>query len=81
MYISIEKNNELLALYRTQLIKEVLIAKGINKNRITTKGWGNTKLLIKDKVIKKAKSQEEKLALHTKNQRVVFRIISWDFKE
>lgn len=78
---SIEKNPEQLALYRTQIIKEILIAKGINKNRLLTKSWGNQKLLIRDNIIKKAKTKEEKLALHLKNQRVVFRIISWDFKE
>ncbi len=78
---SLEKNHELLSLYRAQLIGEVLIAKGINKNRIKSKGWGNHKLLIKDDIIKKAKTCDEKMALHLKNQRVVFRIISWDFKE
>jgi hypothetical protein len=78
---TIEKNHEQLALYRAQVIKEILIAKGINRNRLMTKSWGNHKLLIKDNVIKKAKTNEEKAALHLKNQRVVFRIINWDFKE
>lgn len=77
----LEKNAEHLSLYRTQLIKEILIAKGINRGRIMIKGWGNKKLLIKDNVIKKAKTKEDKLALHAKNQRVLFRIISWDYKE
>lgn len=78
---SIEKNPDQLALFRTQVIKEILIAKGINRNRLMTKSWGNHKLLIRDDVIKKAKTKEEKNALHQKNQRVVFRIISWNFKE
>lgn len=78
---SIEKNSEQLALYRTQIIKEILIAKGINKNRLLTKSWGSQKLLIRDDIIKKAKTKEEKASLHLKNQRVVFRIVSWDFKE
>lgn len=78
---TIEKNHELLSLYRAQLIGEVLIAKGINKNRIKSKGWGNHKLLIKDDSIKKAKTCDEKMALHLKNQRVVFRIVSWDYIE
>jgi outer membrane protein OmpA-like peptidoglycan-associated protein len=78
---SIEKNHEALALYRAQLIKEILVAKGINRKRIEVKGWGNHKLLITDLVINKAKTKEEKMILHLKNQRVVFRIISWDFKE
>lgn len=78
---TIEKNPVQLALFRTQMIKEILISKGLNKNRLLTKSWGNQKLLIRDDLIKKAKSKEEKLALHTKNQRVVFRIVSWDFKD
>ncbi len=76
-----EKNYEELSLYRAHLIKEILVAKGINRRRIETKGWGNRKLFVKDEVIKKAKTNEEKNALHTKNQRVVFRILNWDFKE
>jgi len=76
-----EKNAQNLSLYRAQLIKEILIAKGINRNRLLIKSLGNKRLLIKDNIIKKAKTKEEKLALHMRNQRVVFRIISWDFKE
>ena len=75
-----EKNPDELALYRAQLIKEILVAKGINRKRIETKGWGNHKRLVKDDVIKKVKTNEEKNALHTKNQRVVFRILNWDFE-
>lgn len=78
---SCEKQPELLSLNRAEFIKEALVSKGINKNRIQTKGWGNQKLLIKDNVVKNAKSKEEKMALHLKNRRVVFRIIGWDFKE
>lgn len=76
-----EKNPQELSEFRVQLIKEILVAKGINKNRILTKSWGSQKLLIRDDIIKKAKTKEEKNALHLKNQRVIFRIISWDFKE
>lgn len=79
---TLEKNHELLSLYRAQLIGEVLIAKGVDKKRIQAKGWGNHKLLIKDDYIKKrAKTNEEKAALHLKNQRVVFRVLSFDYKE
>lgn len=79
---TLEKNHELLSLYRAQLIGEILIAKGINKKRIQTKGCGNHKPLIKDDYIKKrAKTKEEKATLHLKNQRVVFRVLSFDYKE
>mgnify|MGYP000974595973 CR=1 FL=1 len=47
--------------------------------RLTSKGWGEGKLLIKDAVINKAKTKEEKEALHQKNRRTVFRIINWDY--
>jgi hypothetical protein len=63
------------------LIKEILAAKGINRERLFVKGWGNQKLLIPDSIIKKAKTKEEKLALHIRNQRVVFKFISWHFVE
>ncbi len=76
-----EKNHEELSLYRAQLIKEILIAKGINRKRIEAVGWGNHKLLVKDAIIRKSKTKEEKYKLHAKNQRVVFRILNWDFKE
>jgi hypothetical protein len=77
----IEENDEYLALYRAQLTRELLIAKGINGKRIYVKGWGNRKLLVTDNQIKKASTKQEKKALHIKNQRVVFRVISWDFVE
>ncbi|MES2515113.1 MAG: OmpA family protein [Bacteroidota bacterium] len=76
-----EKNSEHLALYRAQLIKEILVAKGINKKRMVVKSWGHNKLIVSNKIIKKAKTKEEKSALHTRNQRVVYRVISWDFAE
>ena len=79
-----EQNPEKLSSQRAKYVKEILVTKGINMNRIYTEGLGNRKLLITDQMIdeaKKAKTKEEKKALHLKNQRVVFRIISWDFKE
>jgi peptidoglycan-associated lipoprotein len=53
--------------------------KKIPLERLTSKGWGEGKLLIKDAVINKAKTKEEKEALHQKNRRTVFRIVSWDY--
>jgi hypothetical protein len=44
-----------------------------------SKGWGEKKLLVKDDVINKAKTKEEKEALHAKNRRTVFRIVNWDY--
>ncbi len=49
--------------------------------RLQSKGWGEKKLLVKDDVIAKAKTKEEKEALHQKNRRTVFRIVSWDYQD
>lgn len=53
--------------------------KKIPAARLMSKGWGEKKLLIKDAVIAKAKTKEEKEALHQKNRRTVFRIVNWDY--
>ncbi len=76
-----EINPKKLSELRAQTIKDALVANGINPKRLAIKGWGSTKLLVDDTTINKAKTKEEKLALHTKNQRIYYRITSWDFKE
>jgi hypothetical protein len=53
--------------------------KGINTARLQAKGYGKTQLLITDDVIAKAKTKEEKEALHALNRRTAFRILNWDF--
>ncbi len=78
---AIEKDPEQLSVKRAEYVRELLVAKGINAKRIEIKGFGIQKLLVSDAVIKKAKIKEEKMALHTMNQRVNVRIINWDFKE
>ncbi len=57
------------------LVKE----KGINPARLQAKGYGKTQLLIGDDVIAKAKTKQEKEALHALNRRTAFRILNWDF--
>ena len=57
------------------LVKE----KGINEKRLIAKGYGKTQLLISDEMIKKAPSTQEKEALHQKNRRTSFKILSFDF--
>lgn len=73
------KNPEELSLKRAEDIREKLVLKGINRDRILIKSWGNRKLLVTDQMIneaKNAKTKEEKASIHLKNQRVVFRIVS-----
>jgi hypothetical protein len=78
---TIEKDPEVLSLKRAEYIRQLLIEKSVNGKRIFVKGYGVRKLLVTDAMIKKAKTKEEKMAMHLRNQRVVFRIISFDFKE
>ena len=59
------------------LVKE----KGIDPARLNAKGYGKTMLLISDDVIAKAATKEEKEALHQKNRRTSFKILSFDFKD
>lgn len=49
--------------------------------RMSAKGFGETRLLVKDAEINKAKTKEEKEALHAKNRRTVFGIVSWDYND
>lgn len=72
------KQAEALALDRAQLMRELMIAKGIDGKRLSAKGFGNRKLLVRDEQIKKAGSNHEKMRLHLRNQRVTYRIVSWD---
>ena len=55
--------------------------KGIDEKRLVAKAWGIQKLKITDKQIKKAKTKEEKEAMRQINRRVLFKIVSWDYKQ
>ena len=73
------KANDDLSQKRAQSCVDYLISKGIPKERMTAKGWGERKLKIQDAAIKKEKTKEGQEALHSINRRVVFRILSWDY--
>src|SRR5690606_14624464 len=73
-------SNMTLSAARAQSCVDYLVKeKGINEKRLVAKGYGKTQLLIPDDVIKKAKTKEEQEALHAKNRRTSFKIISFDF--
>ena len=76
-----EKNPTELSKQRAEKVQQMLIIKGIDKERLVPKGWGVSKLKITDIQIAKAKTKEEKEALHQINRRVVFKILSWDYKK
>ena len=72
--------NQDLSQRRAQSCVDYLVKdKGINPARLQAKGYGKTQLLIADDVIAKAKTKEEKEALHALNRRTAFRILNWDF--
>ncbi|MBL7930905.1 MAG: OmpA family protein, partial [Bacteroidia bacterium] len=73
-------SNMTLSAARAQSCVDYLVKeKGINPQRLEAKGYGKTMLLISDDVIKKAKTREEQEALHAKNRRTSFKILSFDF--
>lgn len=75
-----DKKNQTLSEARAKSCVDYLAnEKKIPLARLQSKGWGEGKLLIKDDVINKAKTKEEKEALHAKNRRTVFRIVNWDY--
>lgn len=57
------------------LVKE----KSIAPARLVAKGFGATQLLISDAMIKAAKTEQEKEALHQKNRRTTFKVLNFDF--
>ncbi|MES2130796.1 MAG: OmpA family protein [Bacteroidota bacterium] len=74
--------NQKLSEARAKTCVDYLInEKKIPAARLMYKGWGEKKLLVKDDVIAKAKTKEEKDALHQKNRRTVFRIVNWDYQD
>jgi peptidoglycan-associated lipoprotein len=74
-----DKLNDPLSQARAQACVDYLISKGIPAERMKAKGWGKHKLKISDAQIAKAKTKEEKEALHAMNRRTVFKILSWDY--
>jgi peptidoglycan-associated lipoprotein len=75
-----DKANQKLSEERAKSCVDYLsLEKKIPMARLMSKGYGEKKLLVKDDVINKAKTKEEKEALHAKNRRTVFRIVNWDY--
>lgn len=77
-----DKSNQTLSEARAKTCVDYLInEKKIPAARLTYKGFGEKKLLVTDATIAKAKTKEEKDALHQKNRRTVFRIVNWDYQD
>ena len=77
-----DAKNQILSEARAKSCVDYLIyEKKVSAARLMSKGWGEKKLLVKDDVINKAKTKEEKNALHQKNRRTVLRVVSWDYQD
>jgi peptidoglycan-associated lipoprotein len=73
-------DNMKLSQARAQSCVDFLVnEKGIASARLVAKGFGATQLLISDATIKAAKTKEEQEALHQKNRRTTFKVLSFDY--
>jgi peptidoglycan-associated lipoprotein len=78
-------HNMKLSQARAQSCVSYLISQGIDSARLTPKGWGPTKLLIKTPQIMAVKNKNPKIQKHIRdslyqiNRRTVFHILSWDY--
>ena len=73
--------NQKLSQARAQSCVDYLISKGIPKERLVPKGYGESRLKIKDAQINKLKTTEEKEAAHAQNRRTVFKVLRWDYSD
>ncbi|HTF04155.1 MAG TPA: OmpA family protein, partial [Bacteroidia bacterium] len=82
-----DKANEKLAQARAQACVDYLVnEKGIAKERLVAKGYGETRPLrmadgtvLTEKYIMGKKTKQEQESLHQLNRRTAFRILSWDY--
>lgn len=66
--------NQSLSEKRAKSVVDYLVGKGIAPDRLTSKGYGETKLIISDAEILKMKTKAEKEAGHQENRRTEFKI-------
>jgi peptidoglycan-associated lipoprotein len=74
-----DKNMELSQARAQSCVDFLVKEKGISDKRLVAKGFGATQLLVPDDVINTAKTKEEKEALHQKNRRTTFKVLSFDY--
>ncbi|MDF1672582.1 MAG: OmpA family protein, partial [Vicingaceae bacterium] len=67
--------NKNLSQQRAQSCMDYLVEKGIAKDRLIAKGYGETMLLVSDVDIEKMTSETAKEDAHQKNRRTEFKII------
>ncbi len=64
---------------RAQSCIDYLAGKGISKERMVAKGYGESRLRISDAVIAKMPTEEEKEAAHQKNRRTEFSVLNFNY--
>lgn len=69
------KSNQVLSDGRAKSCVDYLISRGIAKERLIAKGYGETKPIYDDKTVFAKPTKEEQEVLHQKNRRTAFRII------
>ncbi len=67
--------NQQLSEQRAKVARDYLIAKGIDKSRIQTVGYGETRVEISDEEIARMKGWKAKNAAHQKNRRTIVKVI------
>ena len=71
----LDKYNKDLSQRRAQSCVDYLIEKGIETDRMESKGYGEELLLVTDEEIEKLETEEEREDAHQKNRRTEFRIL------
>ncbi len=64
---------------RAKSVVDYLIKAGVDKDRLTSEGFGETKVRVTDDEIAKMKTNTEKEAGHQQNRRTEFSVLSTDF--
>jgi outer membrane protein OmpA-like peptidoglycan-associated protein len=67
--------NKKLSQARAQFCVDYLVEKGIGKNRMVAKGYGEKQLIVTDTEIEKLTSETAKETQHQKNRRTEFKIL------
>lgn len=64
---------------RAKSVVDYLVKNGVDKDRLSSQGFGETKTRVSDEEIAKMATEEEKEAGHQKNRRTEFSVLGTDF--
>ena len=70
-----DKDNTKLSTDRAKTVYDYIISKGINADRMSYKGYGETKTVVSDEEIAKLASEKAKEVAHQSNRRTEYKII------